>query len=236
MPRQVFAGGPDSYYDSIGWNPRRPSRRRRRGNDIFDTGVDEDPFDSTQGEKTGTDTPATPTQPTLPTPISYGDYVGRYTLPAGRFENLFGDLLASQGPRLTNAPGVPTFEQMFEQFRKAQQFGRDQEIAGLGEAFGSRGARYGSDILQAQTNARSRFGVEDSVAANKFLMDLEGSRQNFLNLLMGGYGNASQLEEGRRALGETRAFADFIRQTGIPPLFGATVGYAGSSSPTSIVY
>lgn len=255
MPRQVFAGGPDDYYESIGWFPpnRRgggglrsglgagAGRRRRRGGGRDSGFGADDPFsfDPSQGDWRPPGDTGGPNPPTVTPPINIDDWVKQFMLSPGRFENQLGDLIAGSGVGVPNAPAVPTFEEMFNQYNKAQQYTREQQIAELGEAFGSRGAGYGTDILQAQTNARSRFVDENAVRAHEYLTTLENQRQgretqrqNLLQLRGNWAGTGAQLEEGRRALAYGQAFADFMRQVAPPPLLAGAAGSSGSAGGT----
>ena len=237
--RMVFAGGSDDYRESVGLGPAGAARRRarrRRGRDMFDsdptlgeTYEPSDPFDESEREGIGTTPYAPPTTPTQPTPppMTVDDWVKKFMLSPGRFENMLGDLISGAGVNVPTAPAMPTFEDMFESYNKASRWKQDQEIAGLNEAFGSRGARYGSDILSAQGNLRSRFLDESDLRAKQYLTDIETQRQGREGLQQGWLSAKGNLinagmgaEQNRQALAWAQAFADFMRQAGPPAGMG----------------
>lgn len=144
--------------------------------------------------------------------------------------NKYGGGLGTAGRALAEGASGPAFEDMFNTLRALADEEANRQSARLNEAFGSRGARYGSDILGAQSNLRRQTGLDISALGNQLLRDLRGDRTAELTA-------AGGLENQARQSALNRLFQDFLIQSAPPPLFAPGANFTGGYSPgDSVTY
>lgn len=123
---------------------------------------------------------------------------------------------------------VPSYQEMYGSWSNLANRETGRQAAQLGEAFGSQGARYSSDLLGAQSQLRENLGQQLQVNSGQLLQNLRGQQFNEAASLAG-------LQAGLGEAGMSRMFQDFLRQTSPPPLFGAGLGY-NPPTPTNVAY
>lgn len=122
---------------------------------------------------------------------------------------------------------VPSFQEMYKSYSDVANQEADRQSAKIGEAYGSQGARYGSDLLNAQGGVRR----DTALGLAKQGGDLQQSLRSQQFTEASALGN---LQYGINEAAMARLFSDFMRQTGVPPLLGAGLGYQ-PAGPTSVV-
>lgn len=132
--------------------------------------------------------------------------------------------------------GLPGFGEIFSNFEGAANKRIERQAAGLREAFGSRGARFGSDILRGEGALRTE-GLQSIFAGAAPLR--QAQTQQAVGL--GGLAlTAAQQETAIRESAAERAFLDQLRGSGAPPLLSGLANFAlglggPSGQPTTFV-
>lgn len=160
-------------------------------------------------------------------PPGSGPIQPRQPRTGGTLEDLIGNFGAQLGPAgqaLVQGGTGPSFDEMYQQLLALNQEQGDKNAARLREAFGSRGNRYGSELLNAESNLRRGQGLDLGLAANQLRRDL---RQDRTRELMAG----AELEQNARQAAIDRLFKDFLIQSAPPPLFAPGAQYTGGFSP-----
>lgn len=122
---------------------------------------------------------------------------------------------------------VPSFQELYGSYSDVANKEADRQSAKLTEAYGSQGARYGSDLMAAQGQVRKDTALGLAKQGGDLLQGLRSQQ----------FGEASALGNLQYGISEAamaRLFQDYMRQTGVPPLFGAAQTYS-PSGPTTIV-
>lgn len=171
------------------------------------------------------------------------------TIPGGTLADLLGDYAApmtdasrqaqsffTSGLSRLNMLKQPTFEEQFGRYREVAEREADRNAAKITEAFGARGARYGSDLLRAQGDLRRDLTMDLGVQADQINRGINEQRLAELQAL-GNFGfNFDQQENQRRQTALQYLFADAMRRTGPPPLLAGAAQYASAyGGPTTIV-
>jgi hypothetical protein len=120
---------------------------------------------------------------------------------------------------------VPTFQELYGSFRNVAEEETNRQAAGLREAFGSRGARFGSDVLGAEGQLRRGAAADLGVYGGQLLQNLRGQQFQEASAL-------GSLEFGRNEAAMARLFQDFLRRTSPPPFSGGT---PPPGSPTTVI-
>lgn len=123
---------------------------------------------------------------------------------------------------------IPSYQQLYGTFQDVAQRETGRQAASLNEAFGSQGARYGSDILGAQSRLRQNMGQDLALQSGNLLQNLRQQQ----------FGEAFNLSNLQAQLGESgfnRMFQNYQQLTQPPPLLGAAIGY-NPAQPTTVVY
>jgi hypothetical protein len=182
--------------------------------------------------------PSAPPPPPSAAPLSPQDALAQmlqgYTPPelsgAAASQNFY-----QQGLSRLNALPQPSFEDMFSRYRQVAEREADRNAARITEAFGARGARYGSDLLNAQGDLRRKLTEDLGVQADAIQRGMEEQRNQSINTL-GQFGyNQQQLQNSRQQNALAYLFADAIRRTGPPPLLAGAGQYASSFGPPTTV-
>jgi len=144
-----------------------------------------------------------------------------------RTANQFIGRVASEDPN-----AIPGFSDIFENFRGNTLREADRASASLTEAFGSRGARFGSDLLRSQGALRTEVAERLVGGAG----NLRVQRAQELAGLTGAALAPAELETRIREQAFQRLFAEFLRRTGPPPFIQALLGFTGQQQqPTTVV-
>ena len=134
-----------------------------------------------------------------------------------------------------NAIPTPSYQDMFQRWMDTANRGAEQQAAQLNEAFGSRGARYGSDVLNAQRDLRQRQTQDLAQAADQIGMGLNAARVNEQGQLLNTGTNLAQIQSQTQENALQRLFQDFLRRTAPPPLLPGAAQYATSGAGGDIV-
>jgi hypothetical protein len=97
-----------------------------------------------------------------------------------------------------------------------------RQASQIGESLGSRGALYSSANLQQQADLRQRTAQDIATKGAEFQTQLEEQRQKALDRVLTGQAGAASSEMGAREAAMSRAYADFMRRSDVPPF--ANVG------------
>lgn len=182
--------------------------------------------------------PSAPQPPQPPQQLSPQDALAQmlqgYTPPelsgAAASQNFY-----QQGLSRLNLQPAPSFEDMFSRYRAVAEREADRNAARITEAFGARGARYGSDLLTAQGDLRRKLVQDLGLQADQIQQGLEERRNQSIQTL-GQFGyNQQQLQNQRQQNALAYLFADAVRQTGVPPLLAGAGQYASSFGPPTTV-
>ena len=149
------------------------------------------PIPTTGGPQTGTGTPS--------------DILSFYSAPMPPIVNAYMQNMTKGG-----FSDLPTFNDLYNTYRATAEKETKRNAAALTETMGSQGARYGSDIMGAQSRLQENLGVDLGQQATQFLMGLR--QQQF-----GEVSGMGQLQYGANEAGMTRMWEDFLRRTSPPP-------------------
>lgn len=126
---------------------------------------------------------------------------------------------------LSGAPGaVPGFTDIFENFQANVERQGKRAGAALTESFGSRGARYSSDLLRAQGDLQGEISERLISGAS----DIRQARANEASTLTGAALAVSDRETQISEAAFQRAFIDFLRRTAPPPLLQSLLGFGAN--------
>lgn len=113
---------------------------------------------------------------------------------------------------------VPTYQELYGSYRDVAENEAARQSAALTEAYGSQGARYGSDIAGAQGNLRRNLTRDLNMQSGNLLQSLRQQQA-------GEAGALANMQMALNEAGMNRLFSDFLRRTSPPPLLGAAAGY-----------
>lgn len=153
---------------------------------------------------------------------SLSDLLGNYEVPIPDIAQAYMRSFNKGGPI-----DVPSFQELYGSYADVANKEADRQSAKITEAYGSQGARYGSDLLSAQGQVRKDTSLGLAKQSGDLLQNLR--KQQFDEA-----GALTNLQYGISEAGMARLFADFMRQTSVPPLFGPAGSY-GPSQPTTVV-
>lgn len=114
------------------------------------------------------------------------------------------------------------FEDMFSKYVDVANREAGRQASQIGESLGSRGALYSSANLQQQADLRQKTAQDIAAKGAEFQTTLENQRQAALDRVMTGQAGVASGEMGAREAAMSRAYADFMRRSDVPPF--ATVG------------
>lgn len=141
--------------------------------------------------------------------------MGGYLGPTGQgIGNQITNML-STGTNLT-----PGYQNMFKNLLASHQDQAARGIAGLNEAFGARGARYGSDILNAQGDMRRQQTNDLNLAGDQLALQLMQNQQGLLGLGQ----QSAGMEQQARENAMSRMFQEYLMQSQLPPIFQSMIG------------
>lgn len=130
---------------------------------------------------------------------------------------------------------VPGFSDIFENFQANVERQGKRGAASLTEAFGSRGARYSSDLLRGQADLQGEISERLIGGA----ADIRQARASEASTLTGAALGVSGQETAINEAAFQRMFIDFLRRTAPPPLLQSLLGFSGNLStggqPTTLV-
>lgn len=132
---------------------------------------------------------------------------------------------------------LPTYDEMFRRWTEVGEREADRNAAKINDAFGSRGARYSSDLLDAQGDLRKQLFQDQMKYSTEAQLGLNQQRLSELggaaNVLSGVGASRANIAMG----GAERAILDYLRGTSPNPLLEAMLGYATSfDTPGQVVY
>lgn len=114
------------------------------------------------------------------------------------------------------------FEDMFSKYVDVANREAGRQASQIGESLGSRGALYSSANLQQQADLRQRTAQDIAAKGAEFQTTLEDQRQKALANVLTGQAGVASAEMGAREAAMSRAYADFMRRSDVPPF--ANVG------------
>lgn len=133
---------------------------------------------------------------------------------------------ATQGLSRLNAIPTPSYQDMFQRWLDVANREAGRQSAAITESFGARGGRYGSDILQAQSDLRQKQTQDIGTMADTIQKGLNEQRTGEIGQL-GTLGlNVAQQQQAANEAAMQRLFADFLRRTSPPPLLGPAATYS----------
>jgi hypothetical protein len=158
------------------------------------------------------------------------------------------------GPLAAEGGSLPSFDEIFQNFEAGVEKRTDRQAAGLRESFGSKGARFGSDVLRAESDLRSG-AARDIIAgaaplqaaATQQFVARSGAEVERFNAGTNRQGALGSLALGASSQQQTidenafqRLMVDFIRQTAPPPLLEGlanfALGFGGpNGQPTTVI-
>jgi len=109
------------------------------------------------------------------------------------------------------------FEDMFSKYVDVANREANRQAGQIGETLGSRGALYSSANLQQQADLRQRTSQDIAAKGAEFQTQLEQQRQQALGQVMTGQAGLASAEMGGREAAMSRAYADFMRRSDVPP-------------------
>ena len=135
-----------------------------------------------------------------------------------------------------SATGLPGFSDIFENFRGNILREANRASAGLSEAFGSQGARFGSDLLRSQGALRTEVAERLIGGAGALRQQQAAERQATVGTLLA----PAELETRIRESAFQRLMAEFFRRTAPPPLLQALSNFSTATSsagqPSTLVF
>lgn len=169
--------------------------------------------------------PVAPPTPGLPpdigappvTPQSFEDMLARMGGNLGPTGQQYNSQISGL---LQNGGLAPGFGNMYKNLLALHQQEGDRNIASLNTAFGARGNRYGSDILNAQNDMRRQQTNEMNVQGDQLAMQLGQQQQGLLGL---GQQSAGMEQQAREAAAN-RMFQEYLARTSLPPIFQQMIG------------
>lgn len=168
----------------------------------------------------------TPQPPAPPTGGTLADLLKQYQAPTPDAQTGLQNYLTSSLSRLQSGPPQPSYQDMFQRWMDTANTGAKQQAAQLNEAFGSQGARYGSDILNAQSQLRQKQTQDLATMADQIGTGLNQQRVSEANQLGGLGTNLANIQAGQQENAMQRLYADFIRRSQPPPLLGGAAQFA----------
>lgn len=137
----------------------------------------------------------------------------------------------TQGMARLNMQQPASYEDQFKNYYDVAQREAERQAAQLRESFGSRGARYGSDLLNAESDFRRKLAQDVAVGATDIYGKLNDQRMNELGALL----PIQQAQNARDDKALAYLFSDFTRRTNPPPLLAGAGQYFTSFGPPTTV-
>ena len=122
---------------------------------------------------------------------------------------------------------IPSFQELYGSYRDVAEREAGRQASKITESFGSQGARYSSDLLNAQGRLRSDMQSNLQNQAGQFLTGLRQQQ----------FGEASALGNLQYGISEAamaRLFQDFLRRSSPPPFYNLAGGY-NPPQPTTVL-
>jgi len=136
---------------------------------------------------------------------------------------------------LVGGRNMPGYEDIYSNFEKVGQRNLATNIAGIKESYGSRGARYGSDIGR-QIGQAGIEGTERLMAGAATLRGMRSQELGQLGTIALGGAQQAQAERGD-AMG--LLLADYLRKTGTPEALAAlanfAIGMGSAGQPSTVI-
>lgn len=216
----------DKAYAGGGLNARRASRMAARGGYTF-------PSDSMMSPPPDPNAGPKPPGPPAPT---WQDIIKKYEVAAPPEYDAVSELARASAAR-AGSMHLPSYEEMFQRYRDVGEREAGRQAAAINDAFGSRGARYSSDLLTAQGDMRKalfqdlmKYSSEAQLGLNQQRLQELGGAANMLTTIGSNRANIAENAAGR-------AMTDWLRSTSPNPLLEALFNYATSFQPPgTIVY
>jgi hypothetical protein len=123
---------------------------------------------------------------------------------------------------LVGGKNMPGFEDIYSNFEKVSQRNLATNLAGMKEAYGSRGARYSSDLARSMGQA----GIEGTERLMAGAATLRGMRSQELTGLGSIALQGAQQAQGERADAMGMLVMDYLRKTGTPEALSALANFA----------
>lgn len=186
----------------------------------------------------GADATSAPPVPQTPTTVpGYEDLIKKYGGDVGDVTRNAQRYIDAQIGRYSNPMEMPSFEDMFSNYLNVANRETERQASGLHEAFGSRGGRYSSDLLNTEQNLRSQFHDINLTKGDELMRGLEGLRQQGQGTLLNAATAVANIAEGTRNQAAQRMFLDSLRQTGLPPELQQAIAAAlNLGGPDNIAY
>jgi hypothetical protein len=106
---------------------------------------------------------------------------------------------------------------MFSKYVDVANREANRQASQIGEELGSRGALYSGANLQAQSDLRQKTAQDIAAKGAEFQTTLENQRQAALGNVLAGQAGLASGEMGAREAAMSRAYADFMRRSDVPP-------------------
>lgn len=157
--------------------------------------------------------------------------LGMYTPPVPQELKQLGGAASTELQRAQGAQPMPTFEDMFNRYLDVSNREAARSAAQINESMGARGARYGSDLIRAQSDLRQRQSQDLANQAGQFTLGLENSRQGLLNIAGRGLSDVggAQYASWQAGLGNMMQQANAARAPA--PMVGPAAGWAAQWGP-----
>lgn len=124
---------------------------------------------------------------------------------------------------------MPSFNEMFNSYRALGEREAARQTANATQAFGSQGARYSSDLLNAGGQIRENLMQNLLSQASQYQLGLRQQQSNEVGAL-------ANLQFGSNEAAMNRYFQDFLRRTSPPPVYQTAVSQSqGYGLPPAIV-
>jgi hypothetical protein len=183
--------------------------------------------------------PAAPVAPAPPPaaaadPNWYQKFVSNYELPMPKELTQAGDFASQNLSRLGAMP-LPSYEDQFNTYKDLMNRELEKQTADLSEAYGSRGARYSSDLTTAQNTMR-RQGLQDLSAQgitamtnlNQQRMQELGGTLQVLQGVGASRGNIAQA-------GAQTAWQNYLLGTSPPEMMDKMLNWSATFTPPGSV-
>lgn len=129
------------------------------------------------------------------------------------------------------------YEEQFNRLRQQSDIQGEKNAAALSETYGSMGARYGSDVQQAQADMRRKQTLDLQTAGFDVRQGLNQQRLAQMAGSMGAMENVGASKANIMGAGMEKAWQDYLMQMAPPSQWDEMMGYATSFNPPGqVVY
>jgi hypothetical protein len=129
------------------------------------------------------------------------------------------------------------YEEQFNRLRQQSAEQGERGAAALAETYGTMGARYGTDIQQAQADMRRKQTIDLNAAGFDVRQGLNQQRLSEMAGAMGAMQNVGVSKANIMTGGMEKAWQDYLMQMAPPPMWDEMMGYATSFNPPgNVVY